>query len=240
MTYKEFEEIVSNSIYLNMREKVVKSIISNPERFSGGFRLTSGLLRVQSFALASAEISYADGINRVISRIIGSEYGAGVHLIKNKTVLTKMRDDHDSGKRSSLLIAPCDFVWFLDDRFKKNKDYYGDRAVYGADMFTKLSMSGVEDFKELQRHGLLFQKDVCSDIEVIFSDKRQELTRMSSLDWKKLVENYEIIRDCLLSVVDEDVLVNQINKTIYLKPREFRKDIRERIDKINEKLNKAD
>lgn len=157
----------------------------------------------------------------------------------------KIRDDHDSTKidgqfnnfinKTNAVKARyesfniCSIMWFIDDTFNKNKNYYISRIaktehagrfelLYGGELFEYFDHSKIWD--EIIEHLNIYRQDL--DPEVINipdfgkSDVMLDaLLRLSNNDWNKLISNkpiYQQLREELFSNGDNLVKAARIRR----------------------------
>lgn len=118
MQYEQFVEILNHHIFQSEREKLLRKLVNQPERFSGLFRPSKPKGKLFQYLLQAREIGFGDAMEKVIAKWL-EHYGyqrLGDRIkVDNETmecdhyVLTpdqsfvvlieqKVRDDHDSSK----------------------------------------------------------------------------------------------------------------------------------------------
>ena len=196
LDYEEFRNILNEALLKGGRVQLLQRMASNPERFIGLFRPTSSREKLLQNVLQSLEIRFGDAMERVLREWLTSKgYNMQPQRIESGLVCDlyfsspdggstylvemKMRDDHDSSKRTGQwdnfaakvkqLYELHDgkltaIFYFLDPALTKNRRYYerqcqqlanqlqgvNIRVMYGRELFEYLSTG--EDWTQLLEH----------------------------------------------------------------------------------------
>ena len=159
MKYDDFINIFNRRIFDGAIESLISSMAKSPSRFVGIFRSTPPKAKVLQNISQSQEIKFGDALEEIIGiyleqngfklhpKILRTEDGRELHLDQhfqkeNKFFFSeqKVRDDHDSTKKSGQFknfkdkleflenkYGPTNitgFFYFIDPEFRKNQNFY--------------------------------------------------------------------------------------------------------------------
>ncbi len=158
LNYEEMKKIFNQKIFENSKADLIKKLASSPERYIGLFRPTKPKTKLIQNITQSHEIKFGDAFETLIQKIFEnyeyttlekklpfkSKYKAIDQLFEKEDKIIfieqKIRDDHDSSKKSGQISNFEDkinvllnkypenqikaYFYFIDPDFKKNKNFY--------------------------------------------------------------------------------------------------------------------
>lgn len=158
LNYNEIKEVFNKKIFENSKAELIKKLASSPERYIGLFRPTKAKTKLIQNITQSHEIKFGDAFEILIQKIFENfkyepleknlpfkdKYKAIDQLFKKDEKIIfieqKIRDDHDSSKKSgqisnfedkiNILLEKYNeneikaYFYFIDPNFNKNKNFY--------------------------------------------------------------------------------------------------------------------
>lgn len=206
MTYTEFKEMLDQKILSGneIYENLLATVIKNPERYCGLFRLTNAKSKLVQNLTQSQEIKFGDFMEELVTdyfknrgyinlhknlgnNIDGDRLTVDQYFIKDNDIYfieQKVRDDHDSTKKRG------QFDNFIK-KYEHIKSLNPDKKIIGYMWFIDDGLRKNKKYYSQEMENLNF---VLDEIELFYGGELFEKLGLDS-DWEEILDHLTTLRE---------------------------------------------